>query len=177
MGRMLGTVLVSDFIQIERPFAAVRDEVLASGGAWLADDAVAAYEEGEQLGITVRSSLGPVKLSKRVWAELTDPSLRADRVIQRLRWRAAGATGLFPTMEADLEFSPMGEGRTSISFLGRYDPPLGLFGREVDRMLLHRLAEASVRSLLSRVALRVAAPAANPGPPVTAAPPAEGGQR
>jgi hypothetical protein len=174
---MLGTVLVSDFIQIERPFAAVRDELLASGGAWLADDVVAAYAEGEQLGVTVRSALGPVKLSKRVWAELTDPSPRADRVIQRLRWRAAGATGLFPTMEADLEFSPMGEGWTSISFLGRYDPPLGLVGREVDRMLLHRLAEASVRSLLGRVAQRVGAPAESADHHETTAARAEGGPR
>jgi hypothetical protein len=148
-------VLVSDFIQVDRPFVAVRDELLASGGGWLADDAIAAYAEGERLGLTVRSTVGPVKFSKRVWAELTDPAPRADRVIQRLRWRAAGATGLFPTMEADLEFSPMGEWRTSISFMGRYDPPLGAFGREIDRMLLHRLAEASVRFLLTRIAQRV----------------------
>jgi len=43
---------------------------------------------------------------------------------------------------------------TSISFMGRYVPPLGPLGREVDRMLLHRLAEASVRALLARVAER-----------------------
>lgn len=155
---MLGTMLVSDFIQVDRPYCAVRDELLASGATWLADDAVAAYADGEQLALTVRSAVGPVKLSKRVWAELADPSSRTDRVIQRLRWRAAGATGLFPTMEADLEFSPMGDERTSISFMGRYDPPLGLLGREVDRMLLHRLAEASVRSLLVRIAQRVGGP-------------------
>jgi hypothetical protein len=39
--------------------------------------------------------------------------------------------------------------------MGRYDPPLGAFGREIDRMLLHRLAEASVRFLLTRIAQRV----------------------
>ena len=39
-------MLVSDFIQVDRPYCAVRDELLASGATWLADDAVAAYADG-----------------------------------------------------------------------------------------------------------------------------------
>jgi hypothetical protein len=148
-------VLISDFAQIDRPFEAVRDQLVTSGPAWLGESLVAAYEEGERLSLRVSSAFGPIRVSKRVWAELDELAVKPDRVIQPLRWRAAGATGLFPSMVADLEFTPMGPAMTSISFMGRYVPPLGPVGREVDRVLLHRLAQASVRALLSRVADRL----------------------
>jgi hypothetical protein len=151
---MLRWMMVSDFVQIDRPFTAVRDELVASGPAWLGESLVAAYEEGEQLSLRVISSIGPIRVGKRVWAELDAMVVKPDRVTQPLRWRASGATGLFPAMVAELEFTPMGTSMTSISFMGRYVPPLGPLGREVDRMLLHRLAEASVRALLSRVVER-----------------------
>ena len=159
-------MLVSDFVQIDRPFAAVRDELVAAGPDWLGDSLVAAYEEGEQLSLRVISSIGPIRLSKRVSAELGELVLKSDRVTQPLRWRAAGATGLFPAMVAELEFTPMGTSMTSISFMGRYVPPLGPLGREVDRMLLHRLAQASVRALLSRVVERFAGGGPQPQPRV-----------
>ena len=145
-------MLVSDFVQIDRPFPAVRDDLATAGPGWLANSAIAAYQEGEQLLLRVFSTLGPVRLSKRVWAELGVPVVRPDRITQPLCWRASGATGLFPSMEAELDITPMGETLTSISFHGSYVPPLGPVGRGADRMLLHRLAEASVRALLDRVA-------------------------
>ena len=152
---MLDRMLVSDFIHIDRPFAVVRDAVLACGPAWLADSAVAAYEQTEQASLRIFSSIGPLRLSKRVWAEVSEPSLRNGHVTQRLSWRATGATHLFPTMEADIEVAPLGDAMTSITFQGRYEPPLGPLGREVDRMLLHRVVEASVRALLTRVTARL----------------------
>jgi hypothetical protein len=166
---MLRSMLVSDFVQIDRPFDAVRDELVASVPAWLGESLVAAYEEGEQLSLRVTSSIGPIRVGKRVWAELDDLLVKPDRVTQPLRWRASGATGLFPAMVAELEFTPMGTSMTSISFMGRYVPPLGPLGREVDRMLLHRLAEASVRALLSRVVERFSGATAPARVPATGA--------
>lgn len=167
-------VLVSDFAQIDRPFSAVSDELVASGPGWLGDSLVAAYAEGERLSVRVASSLGPIRVSKRVWAELGEMTVKPDRVTQPLRWRAAGASGLFPAMVADLEFAPMGAAMTAISFMGRYVPPLGPLGREVDRMLLHRLAQASVRALLSLVVERLAADPEKPPLPIGRASPAAG---
>jgi hypothetical protein len=155
---MLKAMLVSDFVQIARPFAEVKSELSTSSAGWLADSAVAAYAEGEQLSMRVFSSIGPVRVSKRVWADLGEPSVRPDRVTQPLTWRAAGATSLFPAMEAEIEVTPMGDSMTAISFQGSYVPPLGPLGRSADRMLLHRLAEASVRGLLERIARHLEGP-------------------
>ena len=167
-------MLVSDFIHVARPFADVREAVLASGPAWLADSAVAAYEQTEQVSLRIFSSIGPLRLSKRVWAEVSEPSLRTGHVTQRLSWRATGATHLFPTMEADIDMAPLGDAMTSITFQGRYEPPLGPLGREVDRVLLHRVVEASVRALLTRLAARLLVTAGEPAAYAAGAGPAPG---
>jgi hypothetical protein len=62
-------MLVSDFEQINRPIPAVRDELVASLPAWLAESAFAAYEEGERPSRRVFSTIGPIRLSDRVWFE------------------------------------------------------------------------------------------------------------
>ncbi|HLF41255.1 MAG TPA: hypothetical protein VI854_07255, partial [Acidimicrobiia bacterium] len=41
---------------------------------------------------------------------------------------------------------------TSLQLVGRYDPPGGRIGRLVDRVAMHRVAEAGARSFLRRVA-------------------------
>ena len=46
-------------------------------------------------------------------------------------------------------------------FSGSYDPPLGSVGRQLDRLLLHQLAEVTVRALLRQL---VAALLAEPAP-------------
>jgi len=148
-------MLVSDFVHIPRPFPAVRDELIALGPAWLVDSAVTAYREGEQLSTSVLAQIGPVTLSKRVTVELDPPTARGDRLVQRIRWQAAVARGLFPTLDAELDFGPMGAAITLVRLSGIYIPPLGPLGREVNRVLLHRLAEASVRAFLVRVGERL----------------------
>jgi hypothetical protein len=55
-------------------------------------------------------------------------------------------------MDGDIELGPLGPGRTQLALSARYRPPLGTLGRAVDRVLLHRVAEATVKDFLDRVA-------------------------
>jgi hypothetical protein len=55
-------------------------------------------------------------------------------------------------MEADLKIEPLGPDLTQLSFEGSYEPPLGVPGAALDRWALHRVAEASVKNLVDRVA-------------------------
>ena len=71
-------------------------------------------------------------------------------------WRATGPHGLFPVLEGDMEVAPLGDGLTQLAVSARYAPPLGLFGRVIDRTLLHRVAEGTVKDFLDRVAQRIA---------------------
>ena len=49
-------------------------------------------------------------------------------------------------MTAELVVSPVGSSHSSIVFEGTYDPPLGILGEAIDRTLLNRLAEMTVKS-------------------------------
>ena len=69
-----------------------------------------------------------------------------------LQWTSSGATGLFPSLDADLEVAPLGPGRTQLAMSARYDPPFGPVGRAVDRAVLSRVAEATLKDFLERVA-------------------------
>lgn len=63
-----------------------------------------------------------------------------------LRWHAEKGRLLFPELSAELEVSALvlDPPLTQVSVSGSYEPPLGLLGAGADRLVLHRLAEATV---------------------------------
>ena len=104
-------------------------------------------------------------LSKAVSVHVSNVRVRGEAFVVQLRWSASGPTELFPVMEADLEIAPMGAHQSQLGFSGSYDPPLGSFGRQLDRLLLHQLAEATVRAMLRQlVAALVVEPAPQSAP-------------
>jgi hypothetical protein len=78
---------------------------------------------------------------------------------------------LFPVLDADLTVTPADAGRTLMKLDGAYRPPLGAAGATLDRVLLGRAAEATIRSLLTRIAVAVVNPVLDIG---TAALPSTG---
>jgi hypothetical protein len=88
---------------------------------------------------------------KAVTVELGTPTRLPSRLILPLRWKATGPAALFPTLDADLEVGMLGPGSTQLSISASYDPPLGQVGELLDRVLLHRLAEGTVKDFLDRL--------------------------
>lgn len=144
-------MLVYDFAHIPLPVGQVRHRLfVAVGGLWQRV-AEAAYDEGEALLSRV-GPFGPVPgLSKAVSLHVGKVRDRGEGFVVPLQWSATGPTELFPVMVADLEISPLGAHESQLRLSGSYDPPLGAIGRQLDRMLLHQLAEATVRELLSQL--------------------------
>jgi hypothetical protein len=84
------------------------------------------------------------------------PAVHAERkLILPFRWSASGPGGLFPALDADLEVAALGEESTQLAISARYVPPLGKFGRLIDRAVLSRVAEATVKDFLDRVAFAI----------------------
>ncbi|HVC43028.1 MAG TPA: hypothetical protein VND54_13705 [Candidatus Saccharimonadales bacterium] len=144
-------MLVYDFVQVGRDFGEIRTRVLANPRALLAASAGAAHREGEQTLVRLTPSSKHPRFGKTVAVDLGVPHERDDQLVVSMHWWAQGATRLYPHLDADLAFAPFGAGCTQITLMGSYDPPLGAVGRRVDVMLLHRVAEASIRSFLTRV--------------------------
>ena len=145
-------MLVHDFAYVEAPAAAVRTRLLEGAGAWLGGYATHAAGEGDD----IRVRLGPTGLGRPLGKEIVvtmgEPQPRGTATIIPLTWRAAGAAGLFPVFRGDLEVAVLGERHTQLSLWGQYDPPFGTIGGALDRIALHRIAEASVRAFLRDVA-------------------------
>lgn len=148
-------MFVYDFVQLDTPFDEVKQRLLHGGGAWLGPLATAAYHGGEATALALGLEAEPLPVQKHVVVEL-DSAVESDGVVVLpIRWRATGPSRLFPALDGHLEVSRLGPGRTHVSLLGNYEPPGGYFGRLADRMGLHHLAEAGVRSFLRRVAERL----------------------
>jgi len=119
--------------------------------AWLPGLAERANHRGDVLLANVGFG-DDVRIARTVAVELGEPMRAGSKAVFPLRWSASGSVGLFPSLDADLEVAPLGSDRTQLSISARYIPPLGKLGRAIDRAVLSRVAEATVKDFLDRVA-------------------------
>jgi hypothetical protein len=117
--------------------------LVTSPGALFQEATDARNGEDEEILAALRARVAGVTFSREVVIEV-DPAqhVAALRTIVPLRWRAASAEALFPTVEAQLEVSALSmyPPRVQLTLTGTYDPPFGGAGHIIDRVLVHRLA-------------------------------------
>lgn len=103
---------------------------------------------------------GEIKgLSKEVRVQILDPRPIPTGIRLPLRWIATGRGGhLFPVLDADLDLCRTGRATSELTITARYQPPFGGLGEHVDRVLLYRAAESTVRQLLRRLASALVRP-------------------
>ncbi len=125
---------------------------LAHGG-WVSAASEGAYDDG-LAGLIRVGPVGDVPgISKLVRVRFREPVTRDDTAVLTLRWEATGYRGgLFPALDADVTLTAAGEQATRLTLAGAYRPPLAALGAGLDRAILHRVATATIRSLLGRVA-------------------------
>ena len=88
-----------------------------------------------------------------------------ESAVLALRWEATGPGGrLFPVLDADIRLTPAGEHSARLSLAGAYRPPLAARGAGPDRAVVHEVADATVQSLLARVADVLGRPRSRPAP-------------
>jgi hypothetical protein len=170
-GLILPHMFVRYYAELARPFADVEAALLSSPEDWVPGLAAEAETRGEQLLAEVGFGPADRRVEKQVRIELGQSFRLASKTILPMIWRATPAAELFPSLEADLEVAPLGAGRTQLSISARYRPPLGALGRAIDRTLLHRVAEATVKDFLDRAGERLleALPESVPPAPVRSA--------
>jgi hypothetical protein len=117
---------------------------------WLRGLANEANHRGDTLLADVGFG-GRVRVARRIAIELGTPIHSAGRAVLPLRWTPTGSGGLFPALEADLEVAPLSSNRTQLAMSARYVPPLGPIGYAIDRVVLYRVAEATLKDFLDRV--------------------------
>jgi hypothetical protein len=136
-------MFVRYFLELPLPAGRVEQALLDSPAEWLSALAGNAQQRGG--GLLAEVGVGPLgdRLGRRVALGLGVPVRFPSMTSLPLTWEPIGMEGLFPRLEADLEVGRLGEERTQLAISARYRPPLGAVGRAVDRLLLHRVAEAA----------------------------------
>lgn len=139
------------FVELDAPADEIDRALTNAPETWVPGLARLANGHGEQL-LTEVGFGEHVRVGRTVEIAFGEPIRLVAKTILPIRWVAAGAPDLFPTLDADLEVAPLGPSRTQLAMTARYVPPLGAFGRAIDRALLHRVAEATLKDFLDRVA-------------------------
>lgn len=122
--------------------------LLASNGSAVEGMGAAAYREGEGL----RSRVGPGRLiAKEVVIALGAPFMSRHGLILPVRWRATGAEALFPSLDGELTVRRSANATTVLHLRATYRPPLGSIGDLMDRLLLARVARATVADWVGRI--------------------------
>lgn len=155
-------MFISYFVHIDGPFEDVEGRLLALVER-LDGLAAEAYREGEairaKVGVGREHQLG----AKGVHIAAEHPLRGPLETRIPITWEASGTPGLFPRMEGDLLLAAVSPDLTQLALHGTYHPPLGALGRSLDRKLLHRLAELSVKGLVDRIAGALKQDAGTPG--------------
>jgi hypothetical protein len=159
--RLTGGVFVGDEVLLDISFVAARARLanLIRGGLLLSVSE-GAYGEG----IAGQARVGPLGsapgISRLVEVHVRDLAETSDSAGLALRWAATGPGGrLFPALDADLTLRSAGEQATVLALVGAYRPPLGGLGAGLDQAILHRVATATIRTFLGRVADAIVRPA------------------
>jgi hypothetical protein len=143
-------VFIYYFVHLNRSFDEARGNLLEVLRG-LDGMAAAAYREGEEIRARIGVGESPA-VAKTVRLEVGEPVGEDETMLLPVVWEATGTPGLFPRMEAEVVLAALGPALTQLSLRGSYRPPLGPIGRVLDRALLHRVAEASVKGFVDRIA-------------------------
>jgi hypothetical protein len=139
------------YIELPLPVSVVQQALVGSPAGWLSAVAGEAQARGD--GLLGEVGVGPlgVRLRRQVRIRLGEPVRFPSMTSLPLTWEPVGLEGLLPRLDANLELGSLGEDRTQLAMSARYRPPLGAVGQAADRVLLHRVAEATVKDFLDRL--------------------------
>jgi hypothetical protein len=145
------------YLELDLPVTEAGRSLLADPSSWVPGIAREADDRTERLLAEVGFVLGDTRrIDKEVEFRVGSPRTVHSTTILPVSWSARGGDRLFPHLDADIEIAPLGSYRTQLSISARYRPPLGTLGQALDKALLHRVAEATIKDFLDRTGERIA---------------------
>ena len=149
--RILVVMFARYFVELPTSPEEVQRALSRDPRLWLPGLAEQAHHRGDVLLAEVGFGEA-VRIKRTVAVELGRSVRTGSKFVFPLRWAASGGANLFPSLDADLEVAPIRPGRTQLAMSARYVPPFGTVGRVIDRAVLSRVAEATLKDFLDRVA-------------------------
>lgn len=156
---------IRSYDYVNRPYASVREALVADPTAVFRAATRAAADRVRSVAAELRVTIAGVDVAAEivfsVGAIVDETTGPFGTPLTRIpvSWQAVNHPRWFPLMDAVLTLYPLTATETQLDFLGRYDPPLGVFGGAMDALVGHRIAEASVHRFIADVARYLRQPA------------------
>jgi hypothetical protein len=149
-------VLVDDFVYIERPYNELAPVLMDPRASWLKLLASAVGEtdsEQQETALSERAALirlgrGPRRLRPLAVLSTGLPRRTDKSVIVPIRWSPVSLEFMLPTVEGDLDLTRLDRLVSRVELRGSYRVPLKRLGESLDRLAMHRAAEAGAREFL-----------------------------
>jgi carbon monoxide dehydrogenase subunit G len=136
---------VQHSVHINRPLKVCESALADAAPTWF-----------PRLKANKRASVGVkvagVPLRKGVTVEIGRPMKAGDWTNVPVTWKATGPKELFPQMTGRIELAPVEKGVTRLTVSGMYEPPLGKLGEQLDKAVMHNVAEKTVKDLAESIA-------------------------
>ncbi|HKC19679.1 MAG TPA: hypothetical protein VKE27_08595 [Candidatus Dormibacteraeota bacterium] len=128
-------------VHIQKPIKQVSDAMLTSPSKWFP----------KSVGI----HLAGVPVRKRVSVEFGEPVRTSTWAVIPISWKPTFGRKLLPVMNGKVDVSPVSKEETRLTVSGMYEPPLGRIGEQLDQVLMHNVAEGTVKELAQQIAGRL----------------------
>lgn len=146
-------MFVGHEVLLDASFAVARERLvqLTERGAL-----TSASEDAYSCGTADLARVGAAGLSKLVRVQLRELAWTDRSAGLAIRWEATGpGGGLFPVLDADLRLASAGDQVTLLTVAAVYRPPLGPLGEALDRVVLHRVADATIGNFAGWLAAQI----------------------
>jgi len=150
-------MLVRYYLELAHPAYTVEAVLSRQPQAWLPEIVRASNRRGMEMVSKVGLNFGHRRIDREVALNVSRPHQLGDTCVIPIAWMPKAEHSMLPSLEGDLEVSPMGEDRAQLAISASYRPPLGWLGALSDRALMRRVAEATIKDFLDHVALGVEA--------------------
>lgn len=99
-------------------------------------------------------------MSKLVVVRFSDMTVHEDFAVAAMRWEAIGPGGaLFPALDADITLTRVGSDATILAVWGVYRPPFGGLGARLDKVVLRRVGQSTIRAFTHSIGAAITDPA------------------
>ena len=140
-------MFVQHSVHIEHPVSVVSEALKEGPRRW--------FPANDKNISTVGIHVAGVPVRKKVVVELGEPVSATTWTVIPINWRATFPQQLFPAMNGKIEVAPTDAHITRLTVSGMYEPPLGKLGHQLDDVVMHNVAEATVRGLAETIAGRL----------------------
>ncbi len=142
---------VRDFVELPLAFEVAGPLLARQSAEWLSAIATEVTEDDAGLRAVLGVRTGPLRTPVAI--RLATPRRVVEGEVQLpMTWEGAQTPWLFPRLDGLLGVSALGATLCQLWLEGSYRPPLGRPGQLIDQALLYRVADATIRRFLLRVA-------------------------